>query len=210
MSKIKVYILDDHQMFLDGVIALFQNHNKYEVVGHNTMAQQALVQIELLKPDLIITDINMPEMDGEQFIKEVRKKNSEVRICVLSMHTNQPIIALVMQHGANGYVPKNTGKQELIEALDKIMEGKSFISSDIAINCIINKEALPLTGTTKLSERELEILKMIASENSNQRIADTLFISERTVETHRKNIFRKTGAKTVVGLVKYAIENQLI
>jgi DNA-binding NarL/FixJ family response regulator len=211
-SKVGVFVLDDHQMLIDGMKALLAHSKKYDIIGEETDAERALIKIQEIKPQLVITDINMPGMGGVAFTKALKTAQPEIKICALSMHSERAIIAEIMHSGANGYVLKNTGKQELIEALDKIMDGHYFISNNISIDILIGSTPTLQTtnnvNTTKLTERE--ILKLIAQEYSNLQIANTLFISERTVETHRKNIFRKTNTKSVVGLIKYAYEHQLI
>lgn len=213
-SRVGVFILDDHQMLIDGIRALLAHSKKYEVVGVETDGHRALQMISVMKPQLVITDINMPGMNGLEFTKALRIKNENIKICVLSMHDEKAVIAQIIQAGANGYVLKNTGKQELLEALDKIMDGNFYISNNISIDILFGQQKVqPLASeinSPKLTERETEVLKLIAQEFSNLEIANTLFISERTVETHRKNIFRKTNTKSVVGLIKYAIEFQLI
>lgn len=214
-SKIGVFIVDDHQMLIDGIKALLSHSKKYDVIGEDTDAQQALLRISELKPNIVITDINMPGMNGIEFTKKLKSLLPDIKICALSMHSERAIIADIIRSGARAYVLKNTGKQELIDALDKMLEGQYYISNNISIDLLLEDTASAYSQTqtpnyTKLSERETEILKLIAQEYSNLQIANTLFISERTVETHRKNIFRKTNTKTVVGLIKFALEHQLI
>jgi DNA-binding NarL/FixJ family response regulator len=214
IGKVSVFILDDHQMLIDGIKALLAHSKKYEVIGEETEGHKALQKIQELHPKLVITDINMPNMSGVEFTKLLRTLNSEIKICALSMHSEKAIIAQIMLSGANGYVLKNTGKQELLDALDKIMDGQYFISNNISIDILIGEKLSQPTSldasSIKLTDRESEILKLIAQEFSNLQIANALFISERTVETHRKNIFRKTNTKSVVGLIKFAMEHHLI
>lgn len=214
IGRVTVFVLDDHQMLIDGIKALLAHSKKYEVVGEETNGNNALIKIGELNPQLVITDINMPGMNGLEFTATLRAANDHIKICVLSMHSEKAIIAQIIQSGANGYVLKNTGKQELIDALDKIMDGQYFISNNISIDLLVGEGSHNNTANTnnssKLTDRENEILKLIAREFSNLEIANALFISERTVETHRKNIFRKTNTKSVVGLIKYAFEHQLI
>jgi DNA-binding NarL/FixJ family response regulator len=213
-NKVSVFILDDHQMLIDGIKALLAHSKKYEVIGEDIDGHSALIKIQELQPKLVITDINMPNMSGLEFTKLLRGFNAEIKICVLSMHAEKAIIAQILKGGANGYVLKNTGKYDLLDALDKIMDGQFFISNNISIDLLFDPQHITptfeTTASSKLTERESEILKLIAQEYSNLQIANALFISERTVETHRKNIFRKTNTKSVVGLIKFAIENQLI
>lgn len=213
-NRVGVYVIDDHQMLIDGIKALLTHSKKYEIVGEETDATRAFDKIQELKPDLVITDISMPNLNGIELTKLIRQSNTTTKICALSMHMEKDIIAQILRNGANGYVLKNTGKHELIEALDKIMDGHIFISNNISIDLLfgdsnVNHSSLN-NSYSKLTERELEILKLISQEMSNLEIANSLFISERTVESHRKNIFRKTNTKSVVGLIKFAIEHQLI
>jgi len=213
-GKVGVFILDDHQMLIDGIKALLSHSKKYDIVGEEIEGGKALLKIHELKPQLVITDINMPGMTGIEFTNALRKFNKEIKICVLSMHAEKAIVKEILNAGANGYVLKNTGKQELLEALDKIMDGQYFISNHISFDMLFGDnsgtEDNNSSNGAKLTERESEILKLIAQEYSNLQIANALFISERTVETHRKNIFRKTNTKSIVGLIKFALEHQLI
>ncbi len=210
-EKFKVFILDDHQMLIDGIKSLLINNNRYRVIGEETEGFKALEKIKILQPDIVISDINMPGMGGIEFTKRLRTWSKDIKICVLSMYSEKSVISEVIKSGANGYVLKNTGMHEFVEALDKIMNNQIYISNNIALNFIFNdEESEKQINKGSLTERELEILQLMAKELSNQQIANTLFISERTVETHRKNIFRKTQTKTLVGLMKYAMECKII
>lgn len=210
-EKFKVFILDDHQMLIDGIKSLLINNNRYRVIGEETEGFKALEKIKILQPDIVISDINMPGMGGIEFTKRLRTWSKDIKICVLSMHSDKSVISEVIKSGANGYVLKNTGMHEFIEALDKIMNNQIYISNNIALNFIFNdEESEKQINKGSLTERELEVLQLMAKELSNQQIANTLFISERTVETHRKNIFRKTQTKSLVGLMKYAMECKII
>jgi len=213
MSRIKVFILDDHQMLIDGLKALLLNEKEFEISGTATSGKKALEMIGENVPDIVLSDINMPEMDGIAFTREVRKKHPAVKVLALSMFGEKSTISEILDAGASGYILKNTGKEELINALLKISTGGMFFSDEISAEMM---KSISERGQKKeeekvhFTEREKEIIKLIAKEYSNARIGETLFISERTVETHRKNIFRKANTKTVVGLIRFAIENKLI
>lgn len=212
--KVGVFILDDHQMLIDGIKALLAHNKKFEVIGQETNGFNALQKIQELNPHIVITDINMPRMNGMEFTRTLKKLMPQVKICALSMHNDIEIITEMMNCGANAYVLKNTGKSELLEALDKILANQYFISSAISADMLI-KGVHPSLETNenkgvRLTDRELEVLVLVAKEMSNAEIATQLSISERTVETHRTNLLRKTESKSVVGLVKYAIEHKLI
>lgn len=189
------------------------NEKEFEIIGTCTAARSALEMIEKNTPDIILTDINMPEMDGIAFTRAAKKKFPKVKILALSMHGEKSTICEILDAGASGYILKNTGKEELINALLKISGGGMFFSDEISAEMM---KAMSERGqkkeeeTVHLTEREKEIIQLIAKEYSNAQIGEALFISERTVETHRKNIFRKANTKTVVGLMKFAIENKLI
>jgi two-component system, NarL family, nitrate/nitrite response regulator NarL len=213
MAKIKVFILDDHQMLIDGLKALLVNEKQFEITGTATNGKDALVMIDKSQPDIVLSDINMPEMDGVIFTRELKKKHPEIKVLALSMFGEKSTISEILDAGASGYILKNTGKEELINALLKVSSGGMFFSDEISAEMM---KAMSERGQKKeeekvqMTEREKEIIQLIAKEYSNARIGETLFISERTVETHRKNIFRKANTKTVVGLIKFAIENKLI
>ncbi|MCW3072597.1 MAG: two component transcriptional regulator, LuxR family [Bacteroidetes bacterium] len=211
MSKIKVFILDDHQMLIDGLKALLMNEKQFEIIGIANTAKDALEQIGKNTPDVVLSDINMPEMDGIAFTRELKKNHPQVKVLALSMFGEKSTISEILDAGASGYILKNTGKEELINALLKISSGGMFFSDEISAEMM---KAMSERGQKEekvhLTEREKEIINLIAKEYSNAQIGEALFISERTVETHRKNIFRKANTKTVVGLMKFAMENKLI
>lgn len=213
-EKIKLFILDDHQMMIDGIKALLKNEKQFEIVGEATRAIQALAMLETTFPDIIITDIQMPEMNGIEFTRTVKKKFPAIKVLVLSMSGEEGMISDMLDAGISGYVIKNTGREELKTALSKIADGEVFFSEAVAAEMMrayqSNKKRGLEDEIINLTSREKEIIKLIAMEYSNAKIGETLFISERTVETHRKNIFRKTKTKGVIGLIKFAIEQKLI
>jgi DNA-binding NarL/FixJ family response regulator len=212
MKKVKLFILDDHRMLIDGIKALLHNEDGFEVIGEATKASEALEMISNNKPDIVLSDINMPEMSGVEFTRIALENNSKLKVLALSMFSEKSYISEMLDAGASGYILKNTGKEELLSALTKVAEGGMYFSDEVSATMM---KALSERGKKEpekvyLSQRELEIVQLISKEFSNAQIADKLFISERTVETHRKNIFRKTNTKTVVGLIKYLMENKLI
>ena len=214
MKTIKLFILDDHQMLIDGLKALLKNNKQFEIIGEANRAEHALELIQQNKPDIVLTDITMPDMDGIEFTRVLKQKSPEIKIIALSMFSDKSIITAMVEAGVSGYILKNTGQQELTDALQKVTNGGMFFSDEVAAEMIKtiseHEQRKAEENKVHLTEREKEIIKLIAQELSNAKIGELLFISERTVETHRKNIFRKTETKTVVGLIKYAIENLLI
>lgn len=211
LPKIKLMIVDDHQMFIDGVKSLLRKETGFEFIAEATNGLAALALLEKLQPDILITDISMPGMTGNALIEKVKALNPEIRILVLSMHNEPNVISDIMMQEAEGYILKNTGRKELSTALNKIAHGGTHYSDDVllALTRKIKKENQKDKNVSQLSERELEIIKLIVQEYSNEMIAEKLFISYRTVETHRKNINKKLEIKTVVGLIKFALRNDI-
>lgn len=212
MKKHKIIIVDDHQILIDGLSAILSTNNDIEIIKTYTNGLKLIDEFETLQPDLVLTDISMPQMDGFELTKQIKKLNPNVQVLALSMSANIVDINKMIEAGIAGYVLKNVGNNELIEAILKVAQGKVHFSDDVVQEMIKgthtknNKEE----EQPKLTERELEILKLIVQELNNAEIADTLFISERTVETHRKNMIRKFNTKTIVGLIKYALDHKLI
>ena len=211
MAKIKLMIVDDHQMFIDGVKSLLRKETGFEFIAEANNGPDALALLQTLQPDILITDISMPGMTGNELIEKVKALNPEIKILVLSMHSEPNVISDIMMQEAEGYILKNTGRKELSTALNKIAHGGTHYSDDVllALTRKIKKEAQKDKNVSQLSERELEIIKLIVQEYSNEMIAEKLFISYRTVETHRKNINKKLETKTVVALIKFALRNDI-
>jgi len=204
----KVLLVDDHAIMLDGVKSLLGKEESLEVVGEANSAEQALELLRTTEVGLVITDFNLPGMDGLSLVRLVKKISPETKIIVLSMHDETHLVKEILREGVDGYVLKNDSHIELKQAIRYVQEGKIYLSS--AVNrIIINSMNFPEEDRL-LTDREREILKLIAKEFSNKEIAEQLFISERTVETHRKNIFRKTKTNSLVGLIKFAYANNLI
>lgn len=211
MEKIKILIADDHQMLLDGIKSLLKGEKNYEIIGQANDGKTALEIMEKNLPHILLTDINMPGMGGYELTKEVKKKFPSVKIIGLSMFNDRAVITDMLAAGVSGYILKNTGKEELLQALQKVFDGGVFYSTEVSEQMMRTfSEEKKETEAITLTTREIEIVKLIAKEYSNAKIAEELFISERTVETHRKNIFRKTNTKSVIGLLNYAREHKII
>jgi two-component system, NarL family, nitrate/nitrite response regulator NarL len=211
-NTIKVMIVDDHQMFIDGVKSLLGKEKDLHFVAEANSGDQALQILKENEIDFVITDINMPGMSGTELAKTVKEKYPDIKVMVLSMFNEPEIINEIIASEAEGYILKNTGKEELISAIRHIMDDGTFYSNEV-IELMLSSQKMEKKIQSKadvLTKREMEILKLICDEYSTSLIAETLFISPRTVETHRKNIMHKTGCKTIVGLIKFAIHNQLV
>ena len=214
MHKIRVIVADDHHILLDGLKVLLQKQKDIEVLGVFRNGGELLNALPDLDPQVAIVDINMPEMDGHTLTKQIKALYPSIHVIVLSMYDDSGHIMDMLEAGASGYLLKNVTDKELTDAIRAVMEGKMYFSSEvsekIATLAVTQQKRDEQPSLPKLTERELEILRLISAEYSNAEIANQLFISERTVETHRKNMLRKTNNKTIVGLLKYAMEHQII
>ena len=206
--KINLFIVDDHQLVVDGLRSLLNNEEQYAIVGCSNRPKEVMPMLENLNVDVLLTDINMPEMTGVELTRNVKRKFPKIKVLALSMFGERQVIKEMIDAGISGYILKNTGKQELLAALAKVSNGQIFfgeeVTKELMKSFVNNDEGIRLTN------REIEIVRLIENEHNNKKIADLLFISERTVETHRKNIFRKTGTQSIVGLLKYAYEHKII
>ncbi|MBI3518225.1 MAG: response regulator transcription factor [Bacteroidetes bacterium] len=209
MSILKIYIVDDHQMLIDGLKALLSGESHISIVGESKLPKVAVKEIAEYRPDIVLTDINMPEMDGIELTKEVKTLNADIKVIALSMFGERETISDMLKAGVSGYILKNTGKAELLNAITKVANGGTFFSDEVSAE-MLKTSASTITKEISLSLREIEVIELIAKEYTNAKIAETLFISERTVETHRKNIFRKTDTKGVIGLLKYCVDKRII
>jgi len=214
MSKIKIVIADDHHILLDGLTAMLEKQDDIEVMATYDNGQALLDDLLKIQPDLALVDINMPGMQGPELTQKIKELNPSIYVITLSMYDDAAHIMEMIEAGVSGYLLKNVNDKELVSAITQVMSGKMYFSSEVSeklTSLVMHQQRkLDQPAAPKLTERELEILKLIANEHSNAEIADILFISERTVETHRKNMLRKTNNKTIVGLIKYAMEQQLI
>lgn len=207
ITSMNILLVDDHAILMDGVKSLLEKDGKPVAFKANN-AEEALAIIKSNDIDLMITDFNMPGMDGLSLIHTIKRFSTSIKIIVLSMHDEVHLVKEILKTGVNGYVLKKDTQRELLQAVKDVEDGKVFLSNDINKLLITNLQN-PDEGRL-LTDREREIVKLIAKEYTNKQIAEELFISERTVETHRKNIFKKTGTNSLVGLIKFAYANNLI
>lgn len=204
--KIKVYLADDHAMFRDGIKAMLKDESDFDIVGEGDNEKTILSECTELEPDVVLMDISMQGTDGIQVTRKLREAGSQVKILAVSMHNESNYIKSMLDSGANGYILKTTGRNEMITAIQTVYNGATFLSNEVSQNLIKGLQLQASESHAKLTPREIDVLKMIAGEYSNQEIADTLFISSRTVDTHRRNLLEKLGLKNTAGLVKFAIK----
>lgn len=208
VKKMRIFLTDDHAMLLGGLIKILSVESDFEIVGTAGTVKDTLDAFTQKNVDLLITDYNLPDDDGLALVRRVKSKYPNVKIIVLSMHDEAHLIKEILKEGIDGYILKKDSHEELVNAVRAIKNGKVYLSSDV--NSMLMQGLHSNEDQKLLTDREREILKLIAKEFTNKEMAEELFISERTVETHRKNIFRKTGTNNLVGLIKFAYANNLI
>lgn len=212
---IKLLIADDHEIFRDGMSLMLSRQSDIKLVGQ---AENGLELIELeneLKPDVIITDIKMPHLDGIEATKRLVKKNPDIRIIALSMFDEENLIIDMLEAGAKGYLLKNADKHEILEAVFTVFEGNTYYcrsTSGKLASLIVKSRFNPYKKSEPISfnDREIEIIKMICLQNTTQEIGDKLFLSKRTVEGYRTKILEKMNAKNIAGVVMFALKNGLV
>lgn len=204
--KTKVFITDDHYMVIEGIRSLLQNEKEIEWMGHASNADSCLAYLQNHQPDVILMDINMPGMSGIDLCKMVKDKYPHVFVVGLSTFNQQSFIHKMMDNGASGYVLKNATQQELMEAITTVAKGKTYLSDEAA--SVLKKN--DSTGMPLITRREKEVLELIAEGLTNIEIAEKLFISSATVDTHRKNLLIKLQTKNTASLVKTAMQLHLI
>jgi DNA-binding NarL/FixJ family response regulator len=215
-NRIKVLVVDDHQLMIDGLKSLLECEEDIVFAGGANSMAETLSFLSLNKVDVVLMDINMPDGSGIETTEQIRELYPLVKVIALTMHDDISIITRMVRAGASGYILKRTNMNEVIEAIRVVANNGRYLSN-YAQSIVMDNLVMPaLKSEIKeeaksiLSSREMEVLKLVAKEYSNEQIAEKLFISERTVEAHRRNIFIKTKTKTSVGLIKYAINNGLI
>ncbi len=210
-EKISLALVDDHQIVIDGLKALLQGHTRFEVAIETTQPLLVPSLLQQTPVDILLTDVMMPVLNGADLAKQVRAKFPGIKILALSMSGEGSLVNRMIEDAdISGYVLKNIGKQELITALEKIAAGGIYFSAEVLEEMLKQLEKKKNNEDIPLTLREVEIVRLIEKEMNNRQIAESLFLSERTVETHRKNIFRKTKTSSLIGLIKYAYENNLI
>ncbi|TGE29562.1 response regulator transcription factor [Hymenobacter metallicola] len=217
VSCISVMVVDDHPLVLAGIKALLQPETDIRVLAEADSGAKAL-QMLAEHPDIQVAllDLNMPHMTGIELARLIRQRHPQVKALVLSTFQDHASVAEVLEAGGTGYLLKSTTRQELGTAIRAVAAGQRYFSQEVTATMVQSLEiqaghsSQRVEKPASLTSRESEILQLIAQEYSNERIAQQLFISERTVESHRKNILTKTKSKTIIGLIRYALRNKLI
>jgi DNA-binding NarL/FixJ family response regulator len=204
MNSIKILMADDHKILLEGVVSLLQTEKSFEIAA---TAVNGLEVLELVKNeyfDICILDINMPGIDGIEVTRQIKICKPEMKIIILTTYNDKEIITELIQLGVAGYLLKNAAKAELVESIKKVMSGRYYFSEEVEKIIMKGLTVKKPADESILTEREIEIVKLLGREFTNEKIAQELNISFRTVETHRKNILQKTKSHNLAGLLKYA------
>ena len=209
---IKVSITDDHYVVLKGIESLLKDEKHIRVISIHENGQHTLDAFEIEQPDILFLDINLPDINGIVLTKTITKKFPKVRIIALTNHEDVSFVKRILDHGACGYLLKNAHKDEILKAIDVVSKGENYLQKDIEKK-ILNQSLGRRENTAfqpKLTRRESEVLRAIFEELTTQQISEKLFISPKTVEAHRMNIMSKLGAKNSVGIIKIAMQKQLL
>ncbi|HQD13687.1 MAG: response regulator transcription factor [Chitinophagales bacterium] len=218
MQHINVFVVDDHQIFLDGIVSLLDDEPNIRITGTAHNGKQALERLKNVSADVVLMDINMPEMDGIEATKKLKISHPDIKVLMLTMHSEPRFIKECLEIGAKGYVMKNISKDDLLKAIETVYQDKSYLDQDSQeklINSISggseeeddrNYDEL----AAQITQRELEILQLIALGLTSQDIANKLFISKNTVETHRKNMLAKLNVNNTAALLKIAYKKGLV
>lgn len=216
-EKIRIYLADDHQILIDGLVAVLKTNKDFEVVGYSLSGKNLIKEVADKNIDILLMDINMPEKDGIEVLKEFNTTGFSCNVIVFSSYDDLKLIKEVLQLGAKGYLTKQSAGENIIDAINTVYKGEEYYSKSVREKILLSftgnrsiNNATSIPNHLSVTERELEILKLISLEYSGKEISEALCISVNTVETHRKNLQKKLNIKTTVGLVKYALKHNLI
>ena len=213
MKDVRILLVDDHQLIIDGLQSLLNDTEGIRVVSNSSNGKSAIELLEVLDVDVILMDIDMPIMNGLDAAKIIKQKHSSIKIIMLSMHSEKAMIKDLIQIGVDGYLLKNSSKEELINAIVKVSAGGQYFSSDVTLSLLIDDSSEIRGNSLKgvnLTNREIEIIKLIAEGYTNKEIGEKLFISHRTVDSHRTNLMKKLEVNNVAGLISYAIKRGIV
>lgn len=212
-TKIRILICDDHTLFVEGVKAMLRNEPSLEIVGEARDGRQAVDVVKELKPDVILMDISMPDMNGFDATRLVHKSEPAVKVLMLTMHDEEELVARCLEAGASGYIIKDAPASQLLYAIEAVFRGEKYLSPAVlnkVIGGYVENSSRPKTSYDRLSPREREVLKLLAEGLSVKDIATHLNLSVKTVEVHKYNLMKKIDVHDRAELIKYAIQKKLI
>ncbi|PCJ67784.1 MAG: DNA-binding response regulator [Bacteroidetes bacterium] len=210
---IRIVLIDDHKIILDGISSLIATNNGIEILNTFENPKEALTFLDTTFVDVIFTDLDMPEMNGEDVLVYCKSKFPSTKVIILSMHNEKAIIRHLIQLGADGYLLKSAGKEEILKAIKTVHLDVKYFPDDVLQSLVSAEESKvePLNpNLERLTSREIEIIKLIASGLSSKEIGSKLFISPRTAETHRNNILKKLDIHGIAGIIRFAFQNKLV
>jgi DNA-binding NarL/FixJ family response regulator len=215
MQKHTVIIADDHSILREGLCALLSHTPDLEVIAEAENGQDAIDKARQLQPQLVLLDLSMPVINGTEAIRAIKQRTPEIKIIALTVHKSEEYVRTALDAGADGYVLKDDSSNDLLTSIRNVMDGKTHLSPGICdkvINGFLNRPGKPqsMRSRDQLTQREREVLKLIAEGNKNRRIAERLSVSVKTVEKHRANLMKKLNLHGVSALTVYAIDNGLI
>jgi DNA-binding NarL/FixJ family response regulator len=215
MSKLRLIIADDHEIVRRGLRAAIEELPQCEIVAEAKNGQDAVTLARELQPDVVVLDLSMPELNGLEATRQIRRFLPSAQVLILTVHESEQVVREVLDAGAQGYLLKSDAGRDLVAALEALAQKKPFFTSKVAhmvLEGYLNRDAAipPVEATCRLSDRERQIVQLLAEGKSNKEVAASLYISVRTVETHRNNIMRKMDFRSITDLVRYAIRNNIV
>ncbi len=211
MKELNILLVDDHQIIIDGLRELVNNEKGMQVVGAANNGSEAIEMLKVLDADVVLMDIDMPVMNGLDATREIKSRGGKTKVIILSMHCESGMVKELIGIGADGYLLKNASKEELIGAIRNVAGGRQYFATDVTLSLLSKDKPQTQQGlTVELTRREREILTLIVDGYSNKEIGKKLFISHRTVDTHRTNLMKKLGINNIAGLISFAIKNGIV
>lgn len=211
MKELRILLVDDHQIIIDGLRSLVNSIDGMQVIGDANNGKEAIDLLKILDVDVVLMDIDMPVMNGLDATKAIKARAGKTKVIILSMHCESGMVKELIGIGADGYILKNASKEELIQAIQKVAAGQQYFATDVTLSLLNNKKNPSHSNLdVELTNRELEILKLIADGFSNKEIGEQLFISHRTVDTHRTNLMKKLEVNNIAGLISFAIKKGIV
>jgi len=213
VTKTRILICDDHTLFVEGIKAMLRNEPSLEIVGEARDGRQAVEQVKHLRPDLLLMDVSMPDMNGFEATQQVHKFDPTVKVLILTMHDEEELVARCLEAGAAGYIIKDAPASQLLYAIEMVQKGERYLSPVVlkkVMETYVKNTNRPQTSYDRLSPREREVLKLLAEGLSVKEIATRLDLSVKTVDAHKTNLMKKIGVHDRAELIKYAIQKKLI
>jgi len=217
MEKIRVFLVDDHDLVRDGLKALLSGIPDIGIIGEAANGATLFEKLKFVKPDILVLDISLPDISGIEITRRISLEYPEIRVLILSMYTNEDFISNALKAGAKGYLPKNTTRHELVQAIYAVNRNEEYFGDTISrillqnyVRTVKEVDRNEINRAKSLSRREMEILRLFSEGSGNKEIGERLGISIRTVEAHKNHIMKKLGCKSTVEMLKFAIRNKIV